>query len=77
VEVTHDQIEIWRVLLHYAEFTRGERIADKSILPKDPAVSNVGAVSRGFRRPEIRQVEDLIVQRKDLLLGAWHEYFGS
>lgn len=33
--------------------------------------------SRGFRRPEIRQIEDLIVNKKDLLLEAWHEYFGS
>ena len=33
--------------------------------------------SRGFRRPEIGQIEDLIVQKRDLLLGAWHEYFGS
>jgi hypothetical protein len=33
--------------------------------------------SRGFRRAEIRQVEDLIIRSKHLLLGAWHEYFGS
>lgn len=33
--------------------------------------------SRGFRRPEIRQIEDLIFEKKDLLLKAWHEYFGS
>lgn len=33
--------------------------------------------SRGFRRLEIRQIEDLVVDKKDFLLGAWHEYFGS
>lgn len=33
--------------------------------------------SRGFRRTEIREIEHLILDKRDLLLGAWHEYFGS
>jgi hypothetical protein len=33
--------------------------------------------SCGFRRPEIRQVEKLVTDNADLLLEAWHEYFGS
>jgi len=32
--------------------------------------------SRGFRRPEIRQIEKLIEENAGLLLEAWHEYFG-
>ena len=33
--------------------------------------------SRGFRRPEIRQIENLVEDNVRLLLEAWHEYFGN
>ncbi len=33
--------------------------------------------SRGFRHSDLRQIEDLIIDNKDFLLGAWHEHFGS
>jgi uncharacterized protein DUF4160 len=33
--------------------------------------------SRGFRRSEIKQIEDVIVDKETLLLEAWNEYFGN
>ena len=33
--------------------------------------------SRGFRRSEIRQIEELVKENAELLLEAWNEFFGN
>ncbi len=33
--------------------------------------------SRGFRGWEIRQIEELVEEKADLLLEAWYEFFGN
>jgi hypothetical protein len=33
--------------------------------------------SRGFGRAEIRRIDRLVAENKDLLLRSWHEYFGD
>ncbi len=35
------------------------------------------ARNRGFAEHEINQIERLVVQYRDILLEAWHEYFGA
>ena len=31
----------------------------------------------GFRAVELRRIEGLVVNRKEAILEAWHEYFGA
>ena len=33
--------------------------------------------SRGFGRAEIRRIERLVEENRELLLRSWHEYFGD
>jgi hypothetical protein len=35
------------------------------------------AKNRGFAEHELKRIERLVVQQRDLLLEAWHEYFGA
>lgn len=35
------------------------------------------AKNRGFADPELQRIHRLVLQHRDFLLEAWHEYFGA